>query len=114
MKIAENNFLEPSELVKQTDPGPGVVYPSEGELLTYVHTGYFGRGIYFTQFPSYGTVSTVCAARSLWAVTLLRRKICRSLQSRDAGLLDSHGVGCTFRCRTSSTRQHDILYCRHI
>jgi len=36
MKIAANNFLEPHELTKQTDPG------------------YFGKGIYFTQFPSYG------------------------------------------------------------
>src|SRR5689334_3166055 len=39
-QIAENNFLDPTELAvsKQTDPG------------------YFGKGIYFTQFPSYGSL----------------------------------------------------------
>lgn len=38
--IAQNNFLEPGEIPmsKKTDPG------------------YFGNGIYFTQFPSYGAM----------------------------------------------------------
>jgi hypothetical protein len=63
MKIAENNFLEPHELVQkeQTDPGSlvfvlcgaSIAYPSVS--TSYTRAGYFGKGIYFTQFPSYGT-----------------------------------------------------------
>ena len=44
MKIAENNFLEPHELE--------VELAKIGKKMT--DPGYFGKGIYFTQFPSYG------------------------------------------------------------